>query len=269
MPKAARRAPIVSCETGVVTIEATLPPAVHAVRLRLSDGRRVTSPTVHIPARLSGPSALYYQVFKGEPSSAVSLTELGAHGRRLRSLRLRPGPPCERSAESSPSNVVASGRTPGGSHFTVRAERFGGFTRGTEIQLRADLGGHSSAFEELTEEGATSKLAAGPLTAALSTECLPPAQWLVYGLLKAPGDAVFAQTASGEVPLATAAIPARLHPGQASVVYGAFAAAPSGLVVRAPGGAAVAHADLAARATEEERVLRRLRRRLTTAQTAA
>jgi len=65
-----------------------------------------------------------------------------------------------------------------------------------------------------------------------------PRGTIVYGLLKAPRDAVVARVSGALVPLRKVVIPARLHPGGV-LVYGAFTRLPTELLVRNASGRTV------------------------------
>jgi hypothetical protein len=78
----------VNCEEGALTIQAYTIGRARRVRLLLSNGRTITSPVVSAPAGLGASSGLYYQVVRGPSPIPVSLTELSAHGRALRVLKL-------------------------------------------------------------------------------------------------------------------------------------------------------------------------------------
>ncbi len=63
----------VGCERNVITVELRTVAAARRVRLTLSDGRQVTSGVSHIPAKLGGPSGVYYQAVRG-PSPTPGTT---------------------------------------------------------------------------------------------------------------------------------------------------------------------------------------------------
>jgi hypothetical protein len=61
---------------------------VQSARLRLSDGRQITSSVAIVPAQLGGPTGFYYQVVRGPSPIPVSLAELDVNGRVLRMVKL-------------------------------------------------------------------------------------------------------------------------------------------------------------------------------------
>lgn len=88
----------VHCDAGQLTIQAFMRTATRRVQLLLSDGRRLTSPALLIPAELGGPAGLYYQLVRGPSPIPVSLTELDAQGHTLRIDRLPALTGCTRPA---------------------------------------------------------------------------------------------------------------------------------------------------------------------------
>jgi hypothetical protein len=90
----------VTCEDGLLKIEASTLPSARNVRLLLSDGRSITSRVLLLPAGVNGgPAGFYYQAVRGPVPIPVSLTELDAQGRKLRVLRLSPVRACEPQPE--------------------------------------------------------------------------------------------------------------------------------------------------------------------------
>jgi hypothetical protein len=242
--------PKVSCNTGLLTIEATLAPAAREVRLLLSDGRAITSPAIRVPARLGGLAALYYQVIRGPSPIPMSLTELDVHGNVLTVLKLPAVVECTKHlVKFFPGGNVrlVHGSVPQGPTFTIRAERFrelghihfelksetsneedpfgGGSAGGGELELRAEehaFPARGRVFEPKTSSG-----------------CTPQPYAIIYGLLKAPHDTVLARVAGSLVPLSNVPIPARLHAGGA-LAYGVLSPLPTELVTRDPHGRIVA-----------------------------
>ncbi len=54
------------------------------MRLRLSNGRRITSRVAFVPASFGGPAGFYYQSVRGPTPFPVSLTEFEAGGKVVR-----------------------------------------------------------------------------------------------------------------------------------------------------------------------------------------
>jgi len=129
MPVALPHAPEqqVTCNSGLLTIEANLLPAARNVRLLLSDKRTITSPAIRAPARLGGPAGLYYQVVRGPSPIPVSLTELDANGSHLTVLKLPAVVECAKKLRKVfPHGIVrlVHETPPQGPAFTIRAERY-------------------------------------------------------------------------------------------------------------------------------------------------
>jgi hypothetical protein len=239
---------VVDCEEGLLRVAAGMPPSVRRVRLRLSDGSAVTSPTITIPSRLGGPASVYVQAVRGPSPYPVSLTELGAHGRTLRTVPLDAQHDCKREppAPEPVSVTLARGTTPAGSPFTIRGISFGGTAAQPDFVLNVDAGhlGASTAIE-----------LGGPVRPAtfrwrLKGECPPHEFAILYGVLKRPGASVLAREPSGLVALHTAPIPKRLHAGGV-LAYAALATPPSELIVRRADGHILTDERLAALDREE------------------
>jgi hypothetical protein len=71
------------CPGNRVAIEAIVPASTRKIRLRLADGRTLSSRVTRIPARDGGPLGVYFQAVPASGSWPVSLIELDAHGRKL------------------------------------------------------------------------------------------------------------------------------------------------------------------------------------------
>lgn len=240
--------PKVSCNTGLLTIEASLLPAAREVRLLLSDGRTITSPAIRVPTRLGGPAGLYYQVIRGPSPIPVSLTELDVHGNVLGVLKLPAVVECTKHlVRFFPGGNVrlVHGSVPEGPTFTIRAERFRElgnihFELKFEANNEEELfgGGGGGEFELRAEED--SFPARGRVFAPkTSSGCKPQPYAIIYGLLKAPHDSVLARVSGRLVPLSSVAIPARLHAGGV-LAYGVFSPLPTELVTRDAHGRIVA-----------------------------
>jgi hypothetical protein len=239
----APRAPSVSCEEGKLAIEALLPAAARSVRLLLSDGRRITSPTLTIPPSVGGPLALYYQVVRGPSPIPASFTELDAHGRALRMVRLHAVVECTRNPiKYLPGGLrtLVRGAIPHGPHFSIVAERY------------RFLGHVHFALKAKTPEGSSSGGSIGPgagspAARAFSREeasgCRPQPWDILYGVLHDPRDSVLVRVANHLVTLGKVAIPASLHAGGV-LAYTALSGSPTELIVRGPGGARVGSESL-------------------------
>lgn len=246
--------PAVHCNSGLLTVEANLLPTTRSVRLLLSDSHTIASPAIHVPARLGGPAGLYYQVVRGPSPIPVSLTELDAHGRTLAVLKL----PAVVECTKNPVKYVRGGivrlahdSLPQGPAFTIHGERYRKLgTAHFELKLAVsneeDLfgggGGGGGLLGVRVEEGAgpRGRRAYMPQT---SSGCLPQPYAIIYGLLKAPRDTVFARVSGGLVPLRKVAIPARLHAG-GLLAYGAFSPIPTELLIRNASGRTITRQNL-------------------------
>jgi hypothetical protein len=234
----------VSCDNGLLQIESRTLAQARRVRLLLSDGRTIDSAVVKVPARFGGPVGVYFQIVRGPAPYPVSLAELDAHGRTLRSVRLPARRNCHKTRFAPTPRTIATGTTPGGTSFSIKA---------TSVRLRT----HRELFLDvvaLDESRADLEtVGAAPLRYfnwRLTTSCAPAPYAIVYGQLKQPGDTVLAQTASGVVTLQKAAIPSALHEA-GTVAYGAFAALPTELIVQDAAGHTLARESLATRGHEE------------------
>jgi hypothetical protein len=260
-----RPEPAVHCNSGLLTVEASLLPAARSVRLSLSNGDTITTPAILVPARLGGPAGLYYQVVRGPSPIPLSLTELDAQGRTLTTLKL----PALVECTKHPVKYVRGGivqlvheSPPQTPSFTIRAERYRKFgVAHFELKLRASneetlFGGGGDSFEsDFANPEESQPLPAGTGRAIVphgnpvfepsaSSGCLPQPYVILYGILKAPRDTVLARVSGTLVELPKVAIPARLHAGGV-LVYGALSPLPTELLVRGPSGRTIATRDLA------------------------
>jgi hypothetical protein len=248
--------PAVQCNSGLLTVEASLLPGTRSVRLLLSNQRTLTSPAIRVPTRTGGPAGLYYQVVRGPSPIPVSLSELDAQGSTLAVLKLPAVVECTKNpikyvhdgvvrvVHESPPQIPA---------FTIRAERFRELGA-SYFQLRAEVseqrlfgaGGASGSLfgsESEPEPGLAGQVIrlgglgeGGPFTPHTSDGCVPPHPYaIVYGVLKAPRDTVLARVSGKLVPLRKVVIPSRLHAGGV-LAYGAFSPLLSELLVRSPTG---------------------------------
>lgn len=119
--------PFVNCDEGRLTIEAQTPAAVRSARLRMSDGRQITSRVAFVPARLGGPTGFYYQVVRGPSPIPVSLAELDAHGKVLRALKLHRFVGCTKHLLKFLKRGIRAlvhGRVPQGPTFSIVGEAY-------------------------------------------------------------------------------------------------------------------------------------------------
>ena len=72
-----------TCPGDRVAIEAIVPATTRKIRVRLANGRTLSSRVVRIPARDGGPLGVYFQAVRASGAWPVSLIELDAHGRKL------------------------------------------------------------------------------------------------------------------------------------------------------------------------------------------
>jgi hypothetical protein len=247
-------APKVECEGGLLTIEAQTPPQARSVRLRLSNGRHITTPVALVPASLGGPLGFYYQVVKGPSPIPVSLAELNGAGKVLRLVKLRKTSACvERDAKPPPTvtRTVARGGLPSGERFAIVGERMLGeypgtdFTAEVESQEPSGDGGLLSAFGV----GREVRLRHDPFHQQLQQGCRPSEYAIVFGVLSAPRDTVLARSGGVLRPLTRARIPAVLHV-RGVLAYIALPGVPSEIIVRSPSGKTIATERLGAAARE-------------------
>ncbi len=230
----------VSCEQGLLTVEYRTTAAVRRVRLALSDGRTITSSVAPIPQRLGGPAGFYYEALRGPWPVPVSLTELDRDGHTLSVVRLRAPRDCRQPPEPV-SLELAHGQAPDGSPFAIVGTSFRSGPHG-QFLLRLSDQTRTTGEEP---HGQAAKI----LSWRIGASCAPSQHGIVYGVLAAPGDTVLARTPTGLLALSGAPIPARLHAG-GSLVYGAFAAIPSELVVLDAAGRTVYSKSLLAQDAE-------------------
>jgi hypothetical protein len=234
------------CGEDVATVTLVVPHDIVSVRLRLSDGSTITSKVVRIPAKDGGPSGVYEQALRGYTPYPVSLAELDARAHVVRRLRLAPEGRCKKEADAGPKFVtLVSGQAPGGLRFTIQGVlvAFGQAQRAFNLSATLGAGGTHG------EDSAESRLPKS-FDWSLASECAPHPAALIYGILAAPGDSVLARTPEGLVPLAKLELAANLG-ADGPLVYGAFAAIPSELIVRRADGTTLYSESLAAKAAEE------------------
>ncbi|HEV3047879.1 MAG TPA: hypothetical protein VGY13_11030 [Solirubrobacteraceae bacterium] len=258
----------VTCQRGegAIEVQAWLPGDTRSVRLTLSSGRTVSSRAVVIPKRLGGPLALYDQALRGPSPYPVSLAALGAHGRTLRTLALRPVRDCKpeptglHRVRRPIFTTLAHGTTTTGVPFTMTGTlvTFGRDHHSFNVQLQVEEPGVTGALSsssriELVAGNSPEALAhirdARIFSPQLADECPPHEYAIVYGLLAKPGETVLARTPAGLEPLTEVAIPKRLKVDGVAV-YGSFAAIPSEVVVQGAGGRTLFSESLAEKAKE-------------------
>jgi hypothetical protein len=190
----------INCNEGLLTLEAYTGAAVRRARLTLSDGHTIVSRVFQIPKRLGGPVGVYYEVVRGPRPIPVSLTELDAHGRVLRVLKVHSLVECTRHPlKDLPGGVrtVVSDRVPdGGPPFSIRSERYRflahvylDFHISVEEEGSATFGGFA---EGSSEEFLTSPRKPSAFSPDISNGCLPHPYEILYGLLAHPRDTVLA-----------------------------------------------------------------------------
>lgn len=253
------QAPSVQCRGGEghLTIEAQTLPRARSVRLRLSDGRQIVSRVAIVPAKLGGPAGFYYQVVRGPSPIPVSLTEVDAHGKALRIVKLPRTANCVRHSPKGPPRIVrtiASGTLPQGPSFSITGERTGAtgkthFELDAEVETEQGLGGFISSSDNLTAVGAGRPPKPSPFVLQTSTGCQPHEYAILYGVLTAPTDTVLARTSSGLQPFQQAHIPANLH-AHGTLAYIPLSTLPSEVLVRTPSGKIVFTENLSRSARE-------------------
>lgn len=234
---------IVGCMEGALTVEALAPAAARSARLRLADGRVITTPVTRIPAKLGGPRGFYFQAVKGPRPLPISLTLLDGTGKPLETIALHPPRDCHRHSESQ-SATLARGTTPSGVAFIVSAS-YSKSRHGRHLSL---WGGPIGELLGTGESGSAQR-SSSIYRWQSSLACPPHEAAIFYGQLTGAASTVTAQTTSGEVPLTVVALPASLH-DSGRVAYGAFDRPPTALTVRDAAGRVLQHEDLTAFATE-------------------
>jgi hypothetical protein len=241
--------PAVHCNSGLLTVEASLLARTRRVRLRLSDGKTITSPAILVPARLGGPAGLYYQVVRGPSPIPLSLTELDAQGATLAVLKLPAVVECTKHpVKYFPHGIVplvheSPPRMPA---FTILAERYRKLgSVHFELKLKESneeliFGASSISFEANVSTPRGWRV----FHPQSSSGCQPRPYVIVYGLLKAPGDSVLARVSGTLVPLRKVVIPAHLHAGGV-LAYGELSPLPTELLIRDASGRTIDRANLA------------------------
>jgi hypothetical protein len=241
--------PAVHCNSGLLTVEANLLARTRRVRLLLSDGNTITSPAIIVPARLGGPTGLYYQVVRGPSPIPVSLTELDAQGATLAVLKLPAVVECTKHPiKYFPHGIVrlVHESPPQMPAFTIRAERYRKLgSVHFELKLEESneeliLGRSSGSFEANVAVPRGWRV----FQPQTSSGCQPQPYVIIYGLLKAPDDSVLARVSGTLVPLRKVVIPAQLHAGGV-LAYGELSPLPTEVLVRDASGRTIDRANLA------------------------
>ena len=220
-----------------MTVTINTLPAARSVRLGLSNGQQITSRVLFVPARQGGPAGYYYQVVRGPSPIPVSLTELDAHGRTLRTVTLPHIVECtENPIKYLPSGVqtLVHDKVPNGPGFSITGERYR-FLGSVYFELKVHV-------EETTGSGSGSAHSFGVLGRRpsvldwqIETGCHPHPYVILYSVLKAPGDTVFVRTSGKLTAMRRVAIPAIFNAGGA-LVYTTSIAPSSELVIHTPNG---------------------------------
>jgi hypothetical protein len=243
--------PSVDCASARLTVTINTLPAARSLRLGLSNGRQITSRVLFVPTRQGGPAGYYYQVVRGPSPIPVSLTELGAHGRTLRTVTLPHIVECtENPIKYLPGGVrtLVHDKVPNGPPFSITGERYR-FLGRVYFELKVHV-------EETSESGSGSAHSFGVLgrrPSALDwqveTGCRPHPYVILYSVLKAPSDTVFVRASGKLTAMRRVAIPASLHAG-GPLVYSTSIAPSSELIIRTPSGKTVLSEKLGSLASE-------------------
>jgi hypothetical protein len=243
-----RRQPRSGCQEGRLTVAGPVDPHATAVRLRLSDGRSVSSSTYEVPASAGGPARIYVQALSGPAPIPVSLTELAPDGRALRTVALRPVHGCRREPVAPPpiSVTLVRGQTPAGQPFAITGNTFfgGGPPRRLSSTFTLFLIA-GDAEREPTEGGYRREV----LSWHAGIGCGGNPFAILYGVLAPPAENVIARVAGTTVALTRVPIPPRMH-AHGVLVYGVFRALPSELTVQARDGRTLRRIDLRRRGAE-------------------
>jgi hypothetical protein len=186
----------------------------------------------------AGPAALYYQSVRGPQTRPVALAELGAHGKLLERVEIRP-PVGERECTRLPvvhvsgsTHVLFRAVAPGGHEFTISSEK----TR-TYGVVGVGLVVTFPNPRRLTVRSSTLR-PLPPLEWDVRRLCSPYPYAVVYGLLHAEKDEVLVRSAGKLRVLHSVAPPGYVHL-HAAVIYGFVGSHASELLVRTPQGTTV------------------------------
>ena len=258
-------------DRGLLTIEAQTLPGARSVRLNFSDGRQIASRVAIVPAKLGGPAGFYYQVVRGPAPIPVSLTEVDAHGKALRTVKLPRTAECVKQSLKrlhSTIRTIASDSLPQGPSFSISGERSSGFSiggkRSTSIgaprfELRVEVAPEEEGGDLISGAGGIALIGSSvggpptpkssPFALQMTTGCQPHEYTILFGLLRAPADTVLARSPGSLQPFQKVRIPASLHV-RGVLAYIPLAAVPSEVLVRTPTGKTVLTENLAHRAGE-------------------
>jgi hypothetical protein len=258
-------------DRGLLTIEAQTLPSARSVHLNLSDGRQITSRVAIVPTHLGGPAGFYYQVVRGPSPTPGSLTEVDAHGKALRTVKLPRTAECVKQSRKRPPGVIrtiASGSLPQGPSFSISGERSRRFSIGGERSTSISATRFDLSIEVAPEEeggdlisgaggialigssvGGSPTPKSSPFALQMTTGCQPHEYTILFGLLRAPADTVLARSPGSLQPFQRVHIPAGLHV-RGVLAYIPLAAVPSEVLVRTPTGKTVFTENLAHRARE-------------------
>jgi hypothetical protein len=237
--------PSSGCSGSVETLELATRPDVHAARFRLGDGHTLMIPVVHIPAKYGGPAGVIIDAFRGYNRHPVSLQELSASGKIIRTVDLKRARCTKQSMSEGPGPpqfvTLATTTTPTGEPLVIEATLMH-FRGQTEFSLGPPPGTRSA---ELDEENNTSK----QFQWSLSTECAPHPYTLIDGTLTPPGASVLVRTSAGLVALTKVELASSIHaPGP--LFYGVYVTPPTEIVVERSDGTILYTESLVAKATE-------------------
>ncbi len=242
--------PEVRCEEGAIEVLSTTMAATRDVRLALSDGRTIVSRPIPVAKRYGGPAGVYFQAVPGPSPYPVSLSELDAAGRVLRSVPLRAVKHCRQPQPSAAPIIrdLVRGRTPAGQSFTITAASSVTNGHRSVSFFASGLGGPS--LEE-SQAAAPGPAAAKYFPWTLTVGCQAQTESIIYGQLKRPGTTVLVATATTPLsPLTEVPLPAALKL-KGTLAYALRAGVPTELVVRGASGAVLVKEDLMARAKRE------------------
>ncbi len=236
--------PSVDCASARLTVTINTLPAARSVRLSLSNGGQITSRVLFVPAARGGPAGYYYQVVRGPSPIPVSLTELDARDRTLRTVTLPHIVECTQNPiKYLPGGVrtLVHDRVPNGPGFSITGERYR-FLGRVYFELKVHV-------EQIGESGSDSAHSFGILGRRpsvldwqIETGCHPHPYVILYSLLKAPGGTVSVRTSGKLTAMRRVTIPAIFRAGGA-LVYSTSIAPSSELVIRTPNGTTAAKAS--------------------------
>ena len=239
----------VACEEGVLQIESSTLAQTRHVRLKLSNGRTITSSVTLVPRKYGGPAGVYFQMLHGPSPYPVSLSELDASGHVTRTVALRAVKHCHLTASKPAFRQIVKAKTPNGQLFFIVGFS-GNESRHHTLNLEAEGPAFVSGSEGIQLKG-PSPTQAKYFPWQLAVGCEPHPYAVLYGQLKTPGATVLVAIAAAPLaPLTQLAIPTALDaPGM--LAYGLFDGLPTELVVRSATGATLVKEDLTTSAKSE------------------